>query len=262
MKTMRWLLPLLLAAAIALVACGEPESEPISEPAADAPVTAPTAAPTPTPEPTPEPFTAEGYLAKLADEPPSSVRMHTLVADYAGAPAGISFAVETISIPAHTGRQTLGLDVISEGEKKARIDLLLDGDFIYINPPGTERWLRTLRETEGTDATASDLLPIADQTSGFFAALPDPATVSYEGESDCDGVPCHILVGESVTLEVRVEDLVPIRIVSEFNDGTPVTIEIIGWDEGLEIEVPGDARDVPASAFWQLVITIIAGAFT
>ena len=262
MKTTRWLLPLLLALTIALVACGDPEPEPISEPVAVAPVTAPTAAPTPTPEPTPEPFTAAGYLAKLADEPPSSVRMRTLVEDYAGAPAGIAFAVETVSIPAHTGRQTVGLDVISEGEKKARIDLLLDGDFIYINPAGTERWLRTLRETEGTDATASEILPIADQTSGFFAALPDPATVSYEGENDCDGVPCHILVGESVTLEVRVEDLVPIRIVSEFNDGTPVVIEIVGWDEGLEIEIPGDSRDVPASAFWQLVITILAGAFT
>ncbi|MYC46964.1 MAG: hypothetical protein F4X45_01330 [Chloroflexi bacterium] len=177
--------------------------------------------------------------------------------EFEGLPEGISFTVETISVPEHGGRQTLGLDVLLDGEPKARIDLLLDGGFIYINPPGTNKWLRTKRDD---DETAAEVLPITDQTTGFFGALPDPDTLEYLGESDCDGVPCHVLEGEKITLEVAVEDEKPIRFLTSFEDGTPVEIEITGWDEGHEIDLPDDARDVPASSFWQLVITIISSA--
>ncbi len=261
----RLMLPLLLAATFSLAACGDPEPEP--EPAQPAPTAAPVAtaaptpsptpSPTPTPEPTPEPFGAASYLARLADDPPSSVRMFSVVEEIEGLPAGVSITVETVSVPAHAGRQTLGLDVLLDGEPKARIDLLLEGEFIYINPPGTNRWLRTKRED---DSAVAEVLPIADQTTGFFGALPDPDTMVYTGESDCDGVPCHILEGEKVTLQVRIEDEVPIRFLTSFEDGTPVVIDITGWDEGHEVDLPDDARDVPASSFWQLVITIISSA--
>ncbi len=69
-----------------------------------------------------------------------------------------------------------------------------------------------------------------------------------------------MLEGEKITLEVAVEDEKPIRFLTSFEDGTPVEIVITGWDEGHEIDLPDDARDVPASSFWQLVITIISSA--
>ncbi len=251
-----------LAVVFGLAAFGEDESTPTESgaPAAIATTSAATTpSPTPTPEPTPTPFTPEGYLSSLRDDPPSSVRMKTSITDFAGLPENVSIEVETTSLPHIPGRQSVTLEALVDGEIRARVALIMDGEFIYTSPEGIDRWLRTKQGQE--EGTIAEMLPLADDVTGFFAALPDPASVSYEGETDCAGIPCHVLVSPTTTLEVRVEDEIPIQIISELTDGSPLIVEIVGWDEGLDIEIPEDARDAPASSFWQVVITVLSAAF-
>ena len=258
---------LLAAAALALLAGCGPESRDLpSGPAVQTP------------------FSVGNLTAHWSENPPQSVRMRFELADNQVLPGNLGLQIEMVAARGDSNTVAASLLILRDGRVDQELELMATQDAFYALPnAGLDNWIVV---EGGSDAT--DNLIDVDGIQPALELFAEFEGLIHSGTGACGTEECHFLSGDGVELAVHSGHWIPrylqltapdpaiaaaeeelaaaagtepgeetdIEVADEEGFAEDLRVDVIGWDEDVELSPPENARPVTEDEFMSVLFTL------
>ena len=227
-------------------------------------------------------------VANLAEHwsanPPRSVRMRSELADNQVLPGDLALQVEMVAARGDTNVVAASLLILRDGRVDQELEFMVTRDAFYALPnAGLDNWIVV---EGGSDAT-DNLLDI-DEVQGALDLFAEFGGLVHSGTGACGAEECHFLSGDGIELAVHSGHWIPryLQLIApepeeidpepemvgpagtdaeeDFyeedmaEEGFPedLRVDVIGWDEEVELQPPANARPVTEDEFMSVLFTL------
>ncbi len=232
------------------------------------------------------PFSVDNLAEHWSANPPQSVRMLFEVADNQVLPGDLGLQLEVVAARGETNAVAASLLILRDGRIDQELEFMVTRDAFYALPnAGLDNWIVVEGGSDATDnlLDIDEIQPALDLFSEFEG-------LTHSGTGACGAEECHFLTGEGIELAVHSQHWIPryLQLMApepdpEVVDSEPVTteaagpesegdsdeedmtdegfaedirVEIIGWDEAVELQPPANARPVTEDEFMSVLFTL------
>ena len=226
------------------------------------------------------PFSVEGLAEHWGANPPRSVRMRFELADNQVLPGDLGLQMEMVATRGETDAVAASLLILRDGRVDQEIEFMVTRDAFYALPNSDlDNWIVV---EGGSDAT--DNLLDLDQIQPTLDLLAEFGGLVHSGTGVCGAEMCHFLAGEGIELAVHSGHWIPRYLqlmapepgpaadaatpaapdaggelpAEETGGGFPqdLRVNVIGWDEAVEVHPPAQARPVTEDEFMSVLFTL------
>jgi hypothetical protein len=230
------------------------------------------------------PFSVDGLAEHWSANPPRSVRVRTELADNQVLPGDLGLQIEIVAASGETDAVAASLLILRDGRVDQELEFLVTRDAFYALPNADlGNWIVV---EGGSDAT-DNLLDI-DEVQSNLDVFAEFGGLVHSGTGACGAEECHFLSGDGIELAVHAGHWIPryLQLIApepeitapeavmqptvetdpegDFSgedtadEGFPedLRIDVIGWDEEVELRPPSNARPVTEDEFMSVLFTL------
>ena len=228
------------------------------------------------------PFSVGNLTEHWSENPPRSVRMRFELADNQVLPGDLGLQIEMVAARGDSTTVAASLLILRDGRVDQELELMATQDAFYALPnAGLDNWIVV---EGGSDAT--DNLLDVDGIQPALELFAEFDGLIHSGTGACGAEECHFLAGEGVELAVHSGHWIPRYLqltapepdmaaaeadlsaaagsgeepVDEAADdggfAQDLRVDVIGWDEDVELAPPANARPVTEDEFMSVLFTL------
>ncbi len=230
------------------------------------------------------PFSVDGLAQHWSANPPRSVRMRFELADNQVLPGDLGLQIEMVAARGEADAVAASLLILRDGRVDQELEFLVTRDAFYALPNADlGNWIVI---EGGSDAT-DNLLDI-DEIQPALDLFAEFGGLVHSGTGACGAEECHFLSGEGIELAIHSGHWIPryLQLIAadpemaapqaqmqaadgsdseeDFYEGDmaeegipqDLRVEVIGWDEEVELQAPANAKPVTEDEFMSVLFTL------
>lgn len=223
------------------------------------------------------PFSVANLTEHWTANPPRSVRMRFELADNQVLPGDLGLQIEMVAARGDADAVAASLLILRDGRVDQELEFMVTRDAFYALPNADlGNWIVV---EGGSDAT-DNLLDI-DEIQPALDLFAEFGGLVHSGTGACGAEECHFLAGDGIELAIHSGHWIPryLQLMGpepemmapagpdaeeDFSEdgmadeGFPqdLRVEVIGWDEDVELLPPANARPVTEDEFMSVLFTL------
>ncbi len=218
------------------------------------------------------PFNVANLAEHWTENPPRSVRMRFELAGNQVLPGDLGLQIEMVAARGENDAVAANLLILRDGRVEQELEFMITDDAFYALPNARlDNWI----VIEGGSDFTDELIDI-DEIQPALELFAEYGGLEHTGTGACGPEECYFLEGEGLELAVHSEHWIPryLQLIApDPEEGLPVDpqvaapdpgeddppdlrVEVIGWDEEVNLIPPADARSVTEDEFMSVFFTL------